>query len=555
MKRTLLMLLAGLVFGPAIAQTYDHLDINQVKARVNSGGDLHWSVSTGLGGYECPKGSGKNWGGPASVWIGGIDPGGQLKLAAQTYQQSGVDFWSGPLSTVDATTTSSAVAQYNRVWKLNKADIDAFIQNYANGNVQNGSFIPVPEILSWPGNGDLSQNQDLLMAPFFDTNSDGIYDPMGAGDYPLIKGDQAIYTIYNDNYGVHQSSQSGALGIEVRLMAYAFGPCSVVGNHDFLNYTTFYNYKVINRSANTIYQTRVGLFNDSDIGSYMNDYVGSDAQDHYAYTYNAPGAAANEPAVGVVQLQGPYNTTDGIDNDNDGLTDEPNEQMSMTNFMYFNNTFLGIPSSQTDPANGNQFYQYMQGFWKDGTPLTCGGNGYGGSTTATFAYPGTTYTNGACGAGSWTESGTGTDKKFVMGSGPFTFLPGEVLELEYAFITTFDSIGNNPLGKLDANVNDLWSIYNSTLGQCMTTGLESNVRNNEFSMWPNPSNDLLNIRSAKLYDDMTVQIEDALGKVYYTNSYQQFSYAAIDLSKMAPGIYFISFTNKDGSVARKFIKQ
>lgn len=555
MKRTLLMLLAGFGFGPAIAQTYDHLDINQVKARVNSGGDLHWSVSSGMGAYECPKGSGKNWGGPASIWIGGIDAGNQLRVAAQTYQQSGVDFWTGPLSTVDATTTSSAVAQYNRVWKINKADIDAFIQNYANGNVQNGSYIPVPEILSWPGNGDISQGQDLIMAPFVDTDADGIYNPMGAGDYPLIKGDQAVYTIYNDNYGVHQSSQSVALGIEVRLMAYAYGPCSVVGSHDFLNYTTFYNYKIINRSTTPIYQTRVGLFNDPDIGSYMNDYVGSNVQGHYAYAYNAPGAAANEPAVGVVQLQGPYNTSDGIDNDNDGMIDEANEQMTMTNFMYFNNTFLGIPVSQTDPANGNQFYQYMQSFWKDGVPLTCGGNGYGGTTATPFAYTGSSYTNGACGSGAWTESGTGTDKKFVMSSGPFTYLPGEVLDLEYAFITAFDSIGNNPLAKLDANVNDLWSIYNSTLGQCMTTGLKSNVMNNEFSIWPNPSNGILNIRSAKTQDDIVIQIVDVLGKVYYTNSYQQFDHTAIDLSNMTSGIYFIKLTNKDGSISKKIVKQ
>ena len=91
--KTTLLLFAGLLTCLVQAQTFEYLDINQVKARVNSGGDLHWDPNGGnFGGYECPKGSGKMWGGPASLWIGGLDAGGQLKIAAQTYHQGGVDF-------------------------------------------------------------------------------------------------------------------------------------------------------------------------------------------------------------------------------------------------------------------------------------------------------------------------------------------------------------------------------------------------------------------------------------------------------------------------------
>jgi len=34
--------------------------------------------------------------------------------------------------------------------------------------------------------------QSEKIAPFYDNNNDGIYDPM-AGDYPQIKGDQALF--------------------------------------------------------------------------------------------------------------------------------------------------------------------------------------------------------------------------------------------------------------------------------------------------------------------------------------------------------------------------
>src|SRR6187551_740244 len=114
--KTTLLLVAGLITGLANEQTFEYLDINQVKARVNSGGDLHGDPNNGnFGGYECPQGSGTTLGGPSSLWIGGLDAGGQLKASAQTYRQGGVDFWPGPLDVVSATTNSATVNQYNRV--------------------------------------------------------------------------------------------------------------------------------------------------------------------------------------------------------------------------------------------------------------------------------------------------------------------------------------------------------------------------------------------------------------------------------------------------------
>ena len=559
--KTTLLLFAGLMTSIVHAQTFEYLDINQVKARVNSGGDLHRDPNGGnYSGYECPIGSNKFWGGPASLWIGGLDAGGQLKIAAQTYHQSGVDFWPGPLTASSATTNSATVNQYNRVWKLNKTDIDGFITNFANGNVQNGSFIPAADLLSWPANGDISQYYDSQLAPYVDLNGNMQYEPL-AGEYPLIKGDQAIYTIFNDNYLPHQSSGSSAIGVEIRLMAYAYGPCSVAASNPFLNYTTFYNYKVINRSSFALYDSYAGLFNDSDIGA--NDYVGCDVQDGYGYTYN--NSLPNNPAIGVVQFKGPVNSTNGIDDDHDnGLTipgeltgiDEPGEQMGMTNFMYFNNSFAGIPLQETDPSNGTQYYQYMNNFWKDGTPFTCGGNGYGGSMPTKFAYPSNTYTNGPCGATSWAESGTGSDKRFVMSSGPFELQPGSYWEFEYAYITSFDSITNNPLGKLDVDVQNLKAIYNSTINQCSITGIKEQSLQTEFSISPNPTNALLNINAGKLINsNVKIEVIDALGKVLVSEDYKEFNQASINVSNLSSGIYFVKLISENHTTTKKFIKE
>lgn len=549
--KTTLLFLAGLSISIANAQTFEYLDINQVKARVNSGGDLHFDPTTGNGSYECPIGSGKNYAGATSLWIGGFDTGNQLKLAGQTYRQSGVDFWSGPLDLATASTNSAVVNQYNKVWKINKSDIDAFILNYANGNVQNGSYTIPNSILNWPGNGDISQNQGVLLAPFVDVNGDNIYSP-SAGDYPLIKGDQAIFSVFNDSYLPHQGSGGASIGLEIRLMAYAYGTGTLVANNPYLNYTTFYNYTVINRSSFALYNTYIGLFNDNDIGSYNDDYVGSNAMNSCAYTYNSPtSTVTNQPAIGITQTSGPLNTTNGIDDDNDGQIDELGEQMSMTNFMYMNNSLPGVPIQTTDPSNASEYYQYMTSYWKDGTPLTCGGNGYGGSLPINFAYPANSYTTGPCGTAPWSEGDSGSDKKFVMSSGPFTLYPGAVEVIEYAYITSYDSINHNPLGALDNAVQSLRLANNSSV-----TGIKESKNDNGFTLSPNPTHDALTIKiNESTTSNVKIEVTDVFGKLLLSQEHKDFNTATIDVSNLSSGIYFVKINSEKKQITKKFIKE
>jgi len=75
---------------------YKYLDINNVRARINTGGDMWWDMENGD--YEIPKGSGKTSMFSASLWIGGMDVNDQLKLAAIRYRQGpdfngGTDYW------------------------------------------------------------------------------------------------------------------------------------------------------------------------------------------------------------------------------------------------------------------------------------------------------------------------------------------------------------------------------------------------------------------------------------------------------------------------------
>ena len=97
--------------GCSAAQSSAELAVNNVRTIIYSGSDMWWDLfGSGNSYYVIPKVEEKakwissNFAG--NVWFGGLDLGGQLKVAAQTYRQNGIDFWTCPLSTVDSSITS-----------------------------------------------------------------------------------------------------------------------------------------------------------------------------------------------------------------------------------------------------------------------------------------------------------------------------------------------------------------------------------------------------------------------------------------------------------------
>ncbi len=112
MKKPLLLFACITTVFAAKAQSgtaFDYLDINNVKARFNSAGDKFWDM-TSKAEFEVPKGSGASSLFAGSIWIGGYDAGHQLKMAAQTYRQTGNDFWPGPLTSTASINSATSIA-------------------------------------------------------------------------------------------------------------------------------------------------------------------------------------------------------------------------------------------------------------------------------------------------------------------------------------------------------------------------------------------------------------------------------------------------------------
>ena len=415
------------------------IQINNVRARLLTGGDLWWDLSSSPK-YEVPKGDGTH---PlcsifaGAIWITGLDAGGNLKCAAQRYRDYGNDFWPGPLD-AQGNIDQATCTQYDRFFNVYGKDIATAQTAFAlKGNSTTTSDIP-NDVLAWPavGNQFLATNPGLIgstfnitgnLAPFFDNDGDGLYNPL-KGDYPVIPtrhgtptayADQMTFWVYNDVGNIHSQSNGEALGIQINALAFAFSTT------DDLNNMTFYNYQVTNKSSNSVFQTYISQWVDPDLGCFSNDYVGCDVSRSLGICYNgtatdpdcAPenGYGTQLPIVGVEFFEGP---------NADNLVNGQTVEIGMTSFCYF--TGQGAPSAaQSDPITAAQYRNFQTGFWGDGTCFEYGKSGYNsGGPCTKFCFPSDPTDNSA---NAWSECSAHTvpgDRRFVESSGPFTLKPG-----------------------------------------------------------------------------------------------------------------------------------
>ena len=423
-------------------------EINNVRARLLGGGDCWWNFTDGR--YVVPKVD------PASgqvevssifagsVWLGGVDPAGNLKMAAQDYRTgSNNDFWPGPL-TEDGLTDEFTCANWDRHFRVTGDEIREHLRNLAQGNLSPDA---IPRGLKgWPARGnpyftdvwgfDLPFTQQAL-AGFFDADDNGNYDPL-KGDYPSIEirgcpldkfPDEMIFWIYNDEGSgqVHQNTNGAPIQMEVQVQAFGYT------TNDELNDMTFQRYKLINRATERIDSCFFAMWVDPDLGCHLDDYIGCDIEKDLMYVYNQdnqdgdPGCACasatptycdNIPILGVDYFRGPLDTF--------------GNELGMNSFMYYNNGGIGNhPNGTHDPGAPNEFYNYITGTWRDGTPLTIGGSGYAPqdptATPTRYALPDAP--NNQNGWSMCTAGITFGDRRTLQASGPFSLKPGAVNEL------------------------------------------------------------------------------------------------------------------------------
>lgn len=423
----------------AEATSQTDLSINNVRARLLNGGDMWWDFDNGR--YIVPNVPAGQTAVSSlyagAVWLGGFDDGGNLKLAAQTYRSNGNDYWPGPLDANNGGITDEECSRWDVHFTVYGADI---YQHIANFNSDDFDCDAVVESLKrWPGRGNPHfadyygwELPNQALAPFYDEDNDGEYDPC-QGDFPIIEvrgcapgtrngasiADQMTFWVYNDNGNIHTQTTGDPIRMEIQAQAFAYA------TSDEVNEMTFYRYKLVNRANSPIDSTYFTMWVDGDLGCHLDDYIGSDTTRSLGIYYNqnavdgsggcsgTPSYGDNPPMLGIDYFRGPL--------------DENGIEIGMSSFTYYINGGQAPNPGMSDPNNAVEYYNYMTGTWRDGTQFTVGGNGYGGVTPTKYVYvedPTVTGGNSMC-----QQNLSGTDVRTLQSSGPFRLDPGAVNEL------------------------------------------------------------------------------------------------------------------------------
>jgi hypothetical protein len=552
-------------------QTLKKLDTNNVSALIGATNIKHWDM-IGASAYIVPKGSGIPASFASALWIGGLDNSGMLHISAETYRQTGQDFWPGPLDTITAQANSITGSPFNKVWKISCNMINQFAANANANNFAANSGTVFNDINTYIANGNNSNNFAKQLSPFYDGNNNGVYDP-SLGEYPIIKGHQQIYSVYNDNHTTHTETKGLPLGVEVHERSFSYYQPALPDTMQVINNSTFYNFEVINRSNNNYNNVYMTIWADADLGYWMNDYVGTDTINEFGYIYNG---TTTDPTAGGINGYGNklpmfafalmprnINQSDGVDNNNNGQIDEPGERFKLNLATYYNNNSGPQPVGTTNPATKWQYYGYMSGRWKDSTLFKPGGSAY--NPTLSVAPTRYVFTGNPQTSTGWTESTaslTPGDRRMLCTIGPFNFPAKKKVEFEYAYIfsrdTALNNVNNNfSLLQRDVkNVKHFANLQNkAACSPTVAVGITEQVLSRQ-NLWiyPNPANSELVINLSYNAARATVKLYDVTGRIIIESAMVNTYTAKLDLSQLGNGVYFVQISDGSTKLTQKLIK-
>ncbi len=505
---------------------FNDLDINNVKAHFRASGSMWFNTYSHAPGYEIPKGSGNHSFFSFDIWMSSIDEYRQKRVAWQSYGGllSGRNYFPGPLN--DSGTTSYDVCtDYDRVWKINKSDLDSF---------RLGLLEEIPkDILEWParGNPHISFALERDLAPFIDTDNDGIYDPE-IGDYPEIIGDQALWWVFNDQGGFNEYIQFLPTQLEVQVMAYAYNSDEALQNH------TFYKYTFTNKSQSRLDSVMLGLSVDFDLGQFDDDYVGCDTTRNMGIAYNGDAQdgeyGEDIPMAAIKLLQG-LQQIDGVYSD-------------MYTFWYRGGDF----TSWDRPNNKAEVAYGLLGLAADGRNMTYGGNGQSGGTVPTlFMFP--SDPTDEDGWSECTEGNPPADRSMLMSTGPVTLLPNEQKELHFAALWVRENIPHPcpsfaPIQEAADYVQDLFD-------KGIITNIEENPSSNAVSsqirLFPNPINSRSSLQLEQTSETLQrgqFKLFDSLGRLVQNASLERKRVNELEVRELVSGVYFYQLEWERGGV-------
>lgn len=528
MKKLQLFLILVFFWASAQSQTFDSLEVNNLKVGLHSDGILFRNYS-GKSVFKIKDANDLSVAYSGSIWIGTKTDSG-VYVADETFRANPANFDFGPVT--DDYSDSLYAQRFDKVWKISKAEIDQHRQDFS----QTGYSIP-KNIWQWPAHGDVSKGQSWILAPFVDLNNNGVYEPQD-GEYPEIRGDEALFAMFHDST-IDTLSPYPTLGIEIHQMMYAYtgAPNSALFN------TVFVNYKIYNHSNQNLDSLKIGIWADFDIGNGADDLMGCDSISGLCYAYNASnndsgpnGFGNNPPAVGSLNLNG---STSGF-------------------LSYSNSGSTGVFQTK-DPWNDEEAWQNLNIRWKDSTSVLVenpsglfdGNNGDGHE--ATNAGQTTNYLfNDQL---NWYDSPARAGDKRSLSTLDFISIPVEGKYcFDQAYLYARDTSGSDSYAsvvKLKANTQQIQSFFDSQAFPCLgaTISLAEKMKLFKINAFPNPVSDKLIIESSDNFSG--IELYNLTGQKMLEKKGLETKRIEIELDHLPKGIYLIHAIGQFGIASTK----
>jgi hypothetical protein len=502
---------------------YRILDQNNTSVFLSNEGTVFTDFITPSAGYEVPNGSGLNTIYSTQFWFAGKESNGTIHSSLGGYPGFGTDIFKGPFSNTNSYNDPAYQSEWGiSMWDICQSEIDIFKAWWecSNGVTTIGCenvITPTVEILdkiyNWPAHGNVNQGESYYMLPYWDTNSDGVYNPAD-GDYPIIKGCCAVYMIQNDAAIAHTISNGPTIGIELHYMFYQYS------NWDYINDVTFVDVLTINKGTTNYTEFSTGIVMDADIGNYSDDYTGCDSTNNLMLFYNADnndetGYSLNPPVIGVVSLE--------------------------------NNMTSCAPYIQ-NPSGSNEIWNLMNGKKTDGTDWL---NPAGIPTN--YVYSGSP--NNPLEWSEFSAINTPGDRRSMMANKHISFNVGDSIFESYAILYARNGTHLQNAQAIIDYANSVKLFYDTLSNlPCIngTFGLEEIVENNSISIYPNPTSGIFKIvQQSNL--GFTTEIYDYSGNLVMKKSILNSSEMNVDLSKYGRGLYIVKITNEIESFVERVV--
>lgn len=497
--------------GPSQAIT--ELSINNTKVTFGAIGDL-WSDD---GHYVVPQTDNPE-DEVSAIYGGGLWLSSSSGAAIALYPSGNVtDFWTGPIQE-DGTSDMANCENWDRFFEVLKTDVEAHITDFeGNGVIDNKRAA----IFGWPGRNNNSFEEingfEILpnksLAPFMDLNENGDYEPE-KGEYPLIKGDQSIWWVFNDVGNTHLETGASPLSVEVQAMAYGYK-----SQIESLNNSTFYDFKIINQGSVDIQDLYVGLWVAPELGYGRDDYIGYDEERHMGFIYNEDADDSYED----FQFYGEEIPMVGVSLLNSSFDKDENSSFSIL-------TSSPTSYSKQFPLNGSEVHDLLGNKNPVTNPIT--------NQLADYAFPGE-----PSDSTSWSMCTDSISfpplRSFLISNGGLDLPPKQSVEMTYAVLYVADVPHPCP------SLEPLQDVYD----EISKGGLFTSVKRAELE-----SRVKLNVRPTLSAGTVLVEatepikgrlvVSDVLGEIVLEKKLDS-NRISLDLSSYNAGLYFITIIADD----------